>query len=317
METNLITLVVLVVVAVGLIVYSVLPRAREEKDAVKRRLSGRRGTDEDAELAKTARASAADDLVRRATPVLSRLIMPTSTQEHTNLRVKLANGGYRQPQAQTLFLASKSILAAGGLILSLAAGVASHLALPMALGLGAFCTGAGMMLPDLWLSLMTNGRKTKIRYGLPDTLDLLVVSVESGLALDAALKRVGEEMAPVHHELSEELRIATMECQMGLPRTEALENMARRSGVDEVRSLVSVITQAEKFGTSVARALRNQAESLRTKRRQQAEERAQKTAVKLLIPLILFIFPAMFVVLGGPAVLNVIKQMKNNPGLGG
>ena len=203
-----------------------------------------------------------------------------------------------------------------GLILSLVAGFASHLALPMALGLGAFCTGAGMMLPDLWLALMTSGRKTKIRYGLPDTLDLLVVSVESGLALDGAIKRVGEEMAPVHPELSEEMRIATMECQMGLPRGEALENMARRSGVDEVRSLVSIITQAEKFGTSVAKALRNQAESLRTKRRQQAEERAQKTAVKLMIPLVLFIFPAMFVVLGGPAVLNVVKQMKSNPGLG-
>jgi tight adherence protein C len=124
-------------------------------------------------------------------------------------------------------------------------------------------------------------------------------------------------MAAVHPELSEELRIATMESQMGLPRNEALSNMARRTGLDEVRSLVTVIVQAEKFGTSVARALRNQAESLRTKRRQKAEEKAQKTAVKLMIPLVMFIFPAMFVVLGGPAAINIMKALKDNPQLAG
>jgi tight adherence protein C len=202
-------------------------------------------------------------------------------------------------------------------VLGLAGGLAAQLELLMLAGLVAFCAGTGLMLPDLWLSIAASGRRQKIRYGLPDTLDLLVVSVESGLALDAALKRVGEEMIPVHPELSEELRIATMEGQMGLPRAEALDNMARRSGVDELRSLVSVITQAEKFGTSIAKALRNQAESLRTKRRQAAEERAQKTAVKLMIPLVLFIFPAMGVVLAGPAALNVMKALKNNPTLGG
>ena len=147
-------------------------------------------------------------------------------------------------------------------------------------------------------------RSQKIRYGLPDTLDLLVVSVESGLALDAALKRVGEEMALVHPDISQEMRIATMESQMGIPRSEALENMARRCGVDEMRSLVTVVLQAEKFGTSIARALRNQGDAIRTKRRQAAEERAQKTAVKLMLPLVIFIFPAMGVVLAGPAALS-------------
>jgi len=316
METNLLTLGILIVVAGALIAYSLLPRAREERDAVKRRLTGRRGLDEAAEIRKQARASAADDLVRRATPVLSKLVMPTTNQEQTHLRMKLASAGYRQASAQTLFLASKSVLALLGLVVAIVIGITGTMRLPMILGLAAFCAGVGMMLPDVWLSLATSTRRTKIRYGLPDTLDLLVVSVESGLALDAALKRVGDEMAAVHPELSEELRIATMEAQMGLPRGEALENMARRTGVDEVKSLVSVIAQAEKFGTSVAKALRNQAEALRTKRRQQAEERAQKTAVKLMIPLVLFIFPAMFVVLGGPAVINVIRQMKDT-GFGG
>ena len=187
----------------------------------------------------------------------------------------------------------------------------------MILGIGAFGAGLGFMLPNGWLSMAASGRRQKLRYGLPDTLDLMVVSVESGLALDAAIKRVGEEMATVHPELSEEMRIATMETQMGIPRAEALENMARRCGVDEMRSLVSVVLQAEKFGTSIAKALRNQADSIRTKRRQAAEERAQKTAVKLMIPLVLFIFPAMGVVLGGPAVLKMIQALKDHPSLGG
>ncbi len=317
MQANLVTMTVLVLIAAGLIIYSLFPRRNEDKDAVKRRLSGRRGLDENAEISDKARASATDDLMRKATPMLSKLVMPTSNEEQTNLRLKLANAGYRQAQGQTLFLASKSVLAVLGLAGGLAGGMAGKLDTPIMLGLVAMCAGVGMMLPDLWLSMATSGRRQKIRYGLPDTLDLIVVSVESGLALDAALKRVGDEMAPVHPELSEELRIATMEAQMGLPRGEALNNMARRSGVDELRSLVSVITQAEKFGTSVAKALRGQADSLRTKRRQAAEERAQKTAVKLMIPLVLFIFPAMGVVLGGPAILNVMKAMKTNPAFGG
>lgn len=317
MDTNVIMLGVLAAIAIGLVLYSLMPKRGEDKDVVKRRLSGRRGFDETAEISRQARRSATEGLVRKATPMLSRLVLPTTDEEATNLRIKLASAGFRQGQAQTLFLASKSVTAVAGLILALLAAVAAQLELPFLLGLVAFATGIGMMLPNVWLAIATSGRKQKVRDGLPDTLDLLVVSVESGLALDAALKRVGDEMAPVHPELSEELRISTMEAQMGLPRSEALSNMARRSGVEELRSLVSVITQAEKFGTSIAKALRNQAETLRTKRRQAAEERAQKTAVKLMIPLVLFIFPAMFVVLGGPAVLNVIEAVKENPTLGG
>ena len=124
-------------------------------------------------------------------------------------------------------------------------------------------------------------------------------------------------METVHPELSEEMRIATAETQMGMPRSVSLTHMAERSGVSEVQSLVSIILQAEKFGTSIARALRNQADALRVKRRQKAEERAQKTAVKLMIPLVIFIFPAMGVVLGGPAMLKMIEALKDNPALGG
>jgi len=316
MDPNLITMAVLGAVALGLVLYSVLPRKEKgERDTVRRRLAGRRGADGDAAVREQARKDATDRMLKRAAPVLSRIVMPTSDQEQTNLRVKLANAGFRQPQAQTLFLASKSIVAVIGLLIGTGIGIAMKLSPSMIAGAAALGGGIGMMVPSLWLSVAIGGRQQKVRHGLPDSLDLLVVSVEAGLALDAALQRVGEEMATVHPEVSEELRIATMETQMGLPRSEALTNMARRTGLDEIRGLVSVITQAEKFGTSVARALRNQAESLRTKRRQKAEEAAQKTAVKLLIPLILFIFPAIFVVLGGPAVITTLQAMQENPSI--
>lgn len=316
MDTNLISMIGMVVLAGGLVTYSLWPRKTGEQDTVRRRLAGRRGADEMAEIREQARRSATERIVKRATPMLTKIIMPASDQEQTNLRAKLATAGMRQPYAQTIFLASKSIVAVVFLLLGGLVAWLMGTQLTMVVGAAAFGGGLGMMLPSMWLSAAARSRQQKIRNGLPDCLDLLVVSVEAGLGLDAALKRVGEEMEPVHTEVSEEMRIATMETQMGLPRSEALGNMARRTGLDEVRSLVSVIAQAEKFGTSVAQALRNQAESLRTKRRQKAEEAAQKTAVKLLVPLILFIFPAIFAVLGGPAVINTLRALKDNPTLG-
>ena len=142
----------------------------------------------------------------------------------------------------------------------------------------------------------------------------MVISVEAGLGLDAAIQRVAKELQHVHVELSEEFVITTMETQMGVRRGEALENMAERSGLTEMKSLVAVINQAEKFGTSIARTLRNQADAMRVKRRQRAEERAQKTAVKLMIPLILFIFPAMMIVLGGPAMIKLVAGLNSAGG---
>ncbi len=308
-------LVLLSLLALGLIGYGLWPRKRDDRDAVRRRLGGQRGVDEAAEIRARARASAAAEFVNRNQQLLRRITLPASDQEQTNIRQRLASAGFRQPQAQTMFLASKSICALVGLLLATAGGVTLGAGLLTILGAAAGGAGLGLMLPNIWLSSVIKSRQQKLRHALPDSLDLLVVSVEAGLGLDAALKRVGDEMAPVHPELAEELQIATMETQMGLPRAEALGNMAGRTGLDEVRGLVSVITQAEKFGTSVARALRNQAQAMRTRRRQRAEEQAQKTAVKLLVPLILFIFPALFAVLGGPAVINTLRALRENPAL--
>lgn len=308
---ELVSIGFLVLLALGLILYSVLPRSGETRDRLKRRMEGRRNAVGDetsaAEIKEKARASARAEFSKRAAPVLTRIIMPVSDEEQSKLRQKLTQAGYRSRQSLTFFLASKTLF----LVVCLIAGAAAGPALGYdMMGTGAialFAGGIGFLAPGFVLGMQLNGRKDKLRRGLPDVLDLLVVSVESGLALDAAIKRVGEEMALVHPELSEEFRISTMETQMGIPRAEALDNLANRSALDEIRSLVSVITQSERFGTSVAKALRSQGEALRTKRRQEAEERAQKTAVKLMIPLVLFIFPAMGVVLAGPAGIRLME----------
>jgi tight adherence protein C len=304
---DIMTIFILLGLGLGLVLYSVMPRRGDKRDALKRRLEGRRVVDETEEIKRTARQTATQSLVRKATPMLSRLIMPVSAEEQTQLRLKLMQAGFRQPQAQTVFLFSKTAVAGLGLVGGVA--LAMYLNYSIMTSIGIVITGAGLgfMLPGLWLGSAISDRQNKLRRGLPDILDLLVVSVESGLALDAGIKRVGDEMERVHPELAEEFRISTRETQMGIRRAEALDNLATRTGVDEIRSLVSVIAQAERFGTSVAKALRTQGETLRTKRRQKAEEKAQQTAVKLMIPLVLFIFPAMGVVLAGPAAIRMFE----------
>lgn len=304
---DFLTIGILLAVGAGLVLYSVLPRSKEGRDAIRRRLEGRGTEGEGAQIRELARATAREKLVKRATPMLSRLIMPVSEDERNELRTKLMQAGYRSRNSQTIFLASKTVLLAIFAIAGVAAGASLGYDIKGILAVTLFAGGIGFIAPGFWLGSSIKSRQDKIRRGLPDILDLMVVSVESGLALDSAIKRVGEEMAMVHPEASEEFRIATRESQMGIPRSEALEHMATRVGLDELRSLVSVITQAERFGTSIAKALRNQGQALRTKRRQEAEERAQKTAVKLMIPLVLFIFPSMGVVLAGPAAIRLME----------
>ncbi|MFN0136242.1 MAG: type II secretion system F family protein [Phycisphaerae bacterium] len=304
---DLISIVMLVLMSIGLVAYSVWPKSADNRDAVKRRLEGRRSVDELAEIKEKARKTATEQIVKKATPMLSKLIMPMSEADTTQLRAKLIQAGYRAKGAQTVFLASKTaLLVVFGIAgVSICAGMGYDIR--GIAGAGALGAGLGFMLPGLWLGSVTKGRQERVRRGLPDVLDLLVVSVESGLALDAGIKRVGEEMALVHPDVSEEFRISTRESQMGLPRSEALDNMSTRCGVDEMRAMVSVILQAERFGTSISKALRNQGESMRSKRRLKAEEAAQKTAVKLMIPLVLFIFPALGIVLAGPAAIRLME----------
>jgi tight adherence protein C len=163
------------------------------------------------------------------------------------------------------------------------------------------------MLPGVWLSREVTKRKKSIANGLPDALDLLIVCVEAGLGLDQAIVKASEELAVSHPALAEELVILTTEVRAGKPRMEAFKNLADRTKVDEVRQLVSMLVQTDRFGTSVAQALRTQAEVSRTKRRQNAEERAAKIGVKLVFPLVFFLFPAMYVVTLGPALIKFAR----------
>lgn len=305
----------LLVVGIVLVMYALWPKGGEESDVIKRRMSGRSPKDTVADIRKQAKESVARKVVDAVAPIAVRDSQVKDAESMSKLRRKLACAGFRSDTIPTTFLASKTVVAvllgAAGLAFALLKGY-EFMNILGAVMVGA---GVGFLGPDLWLSSAVKKRQEKIKHGLPDTLDLMVITVESGLGLDAAFQRVGDEMKSVHPELSEELQLVTLESQMGIPRSEALSNLAVRSGIDETRSLVAIVNQAERFGTSIARALRNQSDALRLKRRQAAEERAQKTTVKLMAPLILFIFPAILVVLAGPAALKMIEALSNTPGL--
>jgi tight adherence protein C len=172
----------------------------------------------------------------------------------------------------------------------------------------AFAGLGGYLLPELWLSRQVANRQQIIRLALPDALDLLVICVEAGLGLDQSLMRVSQELRVAHPELSDELDLVTAEIRVGKSRIDALRELANRTGVDDIKALVAMLIQTDRFGTSVAQSLRIHSEDLRTKRRQRAEEMAAKTTVKMVPALVFFIFPALFVVILGPAVIILYRQ---------
>jgi tight adherence protein C len=169
--------------------------------------------------------------------------------------------------------------------------------------------GALFYLPDLVVGFLGSRRKDAIFLALPDALDLMVVCVEAGLGLDQAMRRVADEMKKTYRILAEEFALSNFQLQMGRPRGEVLHELGARTGVSDLRALAAVLIQADKFGSSVAQALRTQSDAMRVRRRQLAEEKAAKTAVKLIFPLVLFIFPGIFVVLVGPAAITMVREM--------
>jgi tight adherence protein C len=228
--------------------------------------------------------------------------VPKSPSEMGKLQLRLVHAGYRRADAVALFLGIR----AGCALLCfgvLAAPFLFRASVPMALG-GA---GLGYILPGMVLARLAKARQHRIRLSVPDALDLLVVSVEAGLGLDQALQRVGEELTSVHPELSDDLRLINLELRAGKARAEALHNLASRTGVDDLTSLVAILVQTDKFGTSVSQALRVYSDVLRTKRRQRAEEAAAKTAVKMVFPLVICIFPAIWIVTLGPAAIKFVQ----------
>ncbi len=220
-----------------------------------------------------------------------------------DLSYKLTLAGYRKPEHVEIFTAIKLLLPVAGVV----AGTFFSSNLWTAVAVGAL---GGFFLPDMALSYLVTRRQTNIRVALPDALDLLVICMEAGLGIDQALVRVGDEMATNAPDLAEEFQIITREQRAGKPRLDAWRSMANRLDIEFVRQFVTMLVQTERFGTPIAHALGIFADTLRSRRMQQAEENAAKTGVKLLFPLILFIFPSIFVVSLGPAILNLQRTFQ-------
>jgi tight adherence protein C len=229
---------------------------------------------------------------------------PRSPKEMGALRLRLVQAGYRREEALTVFFGIRIVFALG-LFALFSTSTITKPNLFVALG----GLALGYLLPGMLLARMAKRRAHRIRLSLADMLDLLVVSVEAGLGLDQALTRVGAELAFAYPELSDELRLINLELRAGKPRSEALRNLADRTGVDDLSSLVTMLIQTDKFGTSVAQSLRVYSETLRTKRRQRAEEAAAKTGVKMVFPLVVCIFPAIWIVTIGPAAIRFVTVL--------
>ena len=241
---------------------------------------------------------------------------PKDQAETSRLRKTLITAGYRGVAAPFMFLGSQLFCAVvfGLLLFIFGTEVVKDIPSNYVPLLIAGCAFGGFKAPQLWLSFAVTGRKEKLSDGFPDALDLIVVCVEAGLGLDQALARVGEEINTGHPALSEEFQIVSLEFRAGFSRGEALRNLGERTDLGEIRSLIALLVQTDRFGTSVGQALRVHSDSMRTNRRLKAEELAAKLPVKLMLPLILFIFPALMVVLIGPAVIQVIRNVDACPG---
>lgn len=250
------------------------------------------------------------ELAERIAAPLNRLV-PASAAETKKLQKTLMYAGFRGPNAPMIYRAIQltSLVVLPGSVALLFIVMAWPLQSAIMWFLVAFILG--FFLPRFVLDQLIKGRKQRVRWGLADALDLMVVSIEAGLGLNAAMLRVSDELRDVHKDISEEFELANLEIKVGRDRDEALRNLAERTGVDDLRSLVAMLIQADRFGTSIARAVRVFSDSLRTKRRQRAEQAAQKAAVKLLFPLACFLFPVLFIAILGPAMLTLMDTFFN------
>ena len=242
-------------------------------------------------------------LVDTVDPRLKRIPgMPKSPKEMGRLRRRLARAGYTSMTAVLIYTAATLVTP---IVFAIAAVSLAGIGKGWVLAL----VGAaiGYLLPGLVLGRLTERRKREIRDGLPDALDLFIVCVEAGCGLDQAIVKASDELGLTYPSLAYELRLITTEIRAGKSRMEAFKNFAARTLVDDVQSLVALLVQTDKFGTSIAQALRTHAETSRTKRRQNAEERAGKIGVKLVFPLVLFLFPALYIVILGPAVISFVR----------
>jgi tight adherence protein C len=248
-------------------------------------------------------------MLEASAPALAKPLQPKTEQDMGKLKLKLSHAGFRSPGAPQIFLGMKVVMLAVGLVLGGGTTVALLGVNQSSIIRIVFVVGGLFFLPDIVLYFMAKKRKESIFLGLPDALDLMVVCVEAGLGLDQAMRKVAEEMKKSYRTIAEEFSLCNLQLQMGRAKQQVLQELGIRSGVDDLKSLASILIQADKFGSSIAQALRVQSDSMRTRRRQLAEEKAAKTAVKLIFPLVLFIFPGIGVVLVGPAAIVMVREM--------
>ena len=248
------------------------------------------------------------NVLKKTAPALAKPLQPKNENEQGKLKQRLDHAGFRTESAPGIFLSLKFVGLIAGAVLGGGSLMFTGIEQGSLMRVIA-CGGILFYVPDLVVWFLSKRRKEAIFLGLPDALDLMVVCVEAGLGLDQALRKVAEEMTKSHRVIADEFAICNFQLQMGKSRREVLKSLGERTGVDDLRALAAVLIQAEKFGASIGQALRVQSDSMRTRRRQLAEEKAAKTAVQLIFPLVLFIFPGIFVVLVGPAAITMVREM--------
>ena len=287
-------------------VYWLVYRPQSASTERLKRLGGRSGVETSPSGLVT--ADKGSDLAERIASPLSRLV-PPSAAEAKKLQKQLMHAGFRSANAPVIFRAIQLASLAG--FPAVVALVCAIMARPLGSAVFWILLGfiAGFFVPRYVLRRMIRSRQQYVRWGLADALDLMVISVEAGLGLNAAMLRVSTELKEVHPDICEEFELANLEIRVGRERDEALRNLAERTGVDDLHSLVAMLIQTDRFGTSIARAVRVFSDSLRTKRRQRAEQAAQKAAVKLLFPLACFLFPTLFIAILGPAALQLADTL--------
>jgi tight adherence protein C len=242
---------------------------------------------------------------------LAAMARPSRADELGRLRSRLIQGGMRSPFAMEFFVASKLLLAAlpTMLVLHINSRVVDGLVFPYDVAAAVWTCSVGFLLPSMWLSSRIKSRQGTIERALPDAMDLMVTCVEAGLGLDAALARVADELAAATPLLASELNLTFLEIQASIPRRDAFRRLSERTGVEDLKQLSAVLTQTEMFGTSIARALRIHSDSMRVRRMQRAEEKANMVGVKMTLPLILCILPALMAVVLGPAVVSIMTHV--------
>jgi tight adherence protein C len=277
-------------------------------------LIGHRGQSVEMRLADLSRQSDHGGPLRSVSswlPSLGALLMPHKKANREHLQVSLVQAGFYRRHTSAMFFGMKLLLMVCPLVVGLALSSLGLLSLTNGVFLGSLVGLAGTLAPGVWLRRLKAGRQKKIRRALPDALDVIVICLEGGLSLPAAFARVSDELQAAYPMLAAEMLIIRKEIELGRSTGEAFRDFADRFGADELRSMAALIDQAERFGASLVRTLRIQADALRLKRHQYAETQAQKAPLKLIFPTVLCIFPALYIVLMGPAGVQLLQLLEN------